>query len=257
MVVSCEDARSLDVNYVDIERAGMFNVTSSAVLCEYALTVVVNDVACIRLACTPTAIRELVIGRLFTDGFISSPDEIDTFEWDEAGGMAFVHIPSLAPLSPASVPDCASSVASHSETLLLPEAPLTPYVAGPWDPETVFRMYDDFAQDTPLHALTAGTHSCRIAIDGQKVYQAEDIGRHNALDKAIGYILLSGIDPCRAVVFSSGRVPADMARKAIRAHIGVLATKAAPTDQAIELARRYGLVLVCTVKQTRLRVFSD
>lgn len=247
---------SLEVSYVDIEREGAFDVTQSAVLCEYFLTVIVNGVPRIRLACTPTDVVELVVGRLFTDGLIGDAAEVRGFTWDEASGTATVTVPECVVEADAPL-DEATTVTSHREAVGVPQPNLVPYEAASWSPETVFALYDDFAADTPLHALTAGTHSCRVAWGGEKVYQAEDIGRHNALDKAIGWLLLRGIDPREAVVFSSGRVPADMARKAIRACLGVLATKAAPTDQAVALARRYGLSLVCTVKRNRLRVFSD
>lgn len=72
----------------------------------------------------------------------------------------------------------------------------------------------------------------------------EDIGRHNALDKAIGTALVQDIDLRGCLAFTSGRVPTDMAVKAVRAGIPVLATCKVATDKAFELADEYGLALV-------------
>ena len=93
--------------------------------------------------------------------------------------------------------------------------------------------------------------------DGAVRFCCEDIGRHNALDKAIGRALLDGLDLSRCVLFSSGRIPADMMEKAIRARVPVLVSNAVPTAQAVDLARRYRVVLICSARRDSMNVFSD
>ena len=73
----------------------------------------------------------------------------------------------------------------------------------------------------------------------------EDIGRHNALDKAVGSVLLAGVPLSECVLYTSGRVPMDMVRKAIRAGVPALISKTMPTIQSLELAAEYGLQFVC------------
>ena len=65
----------------------------------------------------------------------------------------------------------------------------------------------------------------------------EDIGRHNALDKAVGSVLLAGVPLSECVLYTSGRVPMDMVRKAIRAGVPALVSKTMPTVQSLELAQ--------------------
>ena len=74
---------------------------------------------------------------------------------------------------------------------------------------------------------------------------AEDIGRHNALDKAVGSVMLAGVPLHECVLYTSGRVPVDMVRKAIRAGVPALVSKTMPTVQSLELAQEYGLQLLC------------
>lgn len=69
---------------------------------------------------------------------------------------------------------------------------MTPVTPVPWKKQWIFDLADCFANGTPFHRQTWATHSCFLACDGELLFQCEDIGRHNALDKAIGYAL------CRA-----------------------------------------------------------
>ena len=73
----------------------------------------------------------------------------------------------------------------------------------------------------------------------------EDIGRHNALDKAVGHMLLNNKEAEGCVLFTTGRVAADMVIKTVASGIPVLVSKAVPTTKALSLAKKYGLKLIC------------
>ena len=124
-----------------------------------------------------------------------------------------------------------------------------------WEPEWIFHMADAFADGSPLHSITFATHSCLLAREDQILFSCEDIGRHNALDKVIGYALRHNIDLHQCMVYSSGRIPTDMAMKVIQAGIPILASKASPTFEAIELAKEYHLTLICAARRDRMKVF--
>ena len=118
------------------------------------------------------------------------------------------------------------------------------------DNKAVFTLAGRFTKDSGLHKTTSGTHSCYLYIpdggtpeDGN-ILEFEDISRHNAVDKAVGYALLNGTDLSRCMIYTTGRIPEDMARKAIMAGIPVLISKSVPTDAAIKLAGEYGLTLI-------------
>ena len=97
----------------------------------------------------------------------------------------------------------------------------------------------------PLYRATRAVHSCFVLHKGEIVFACEDLGRHNALDKAVGCAVLAGLPLAECVLYTSGRVPLDMVRKAIRAGVPVLVSKSMPTVQSAELAAEYGLQLVC------------
>ena len=97
----------------------------------------------------------------------------------------------------------------------------------------------------PLYRAARAVHSCFVLHKGKIVFACEDLGRHNALDKAVGCAVLAGLPLAECVLYTSGRVPLDMVRKAIRAGVPVLVSKSMPTVQSAELAAEYGLQLVC------------
>ena len=115
----------------------------------------------------------------------------------------------------------------------------------------------DAKKNTSFVETTFATHSCLLARRDEILFSCEDIGRHNALDKVIGYALRHQIDLTECMVYSSGRIPTDMAMKAIYAGIPVLSSKASPTTEAIELAKAYRLTLVCAARRDRMKVFSQ
>ena len=112
-------------------------------------------------------------------------------------------------------------------------------------PEWVDALAAAMSAGLPLYQATHAVHSCFVLHEGRILCACEDIGRHNALDKAVGSMLLAGVPLSECVLYTSGRVPMDMVRKAIRAGVPALVSKSMPTIQSLELAQEYGLQLVC------------
>ena len=221
--------------YTYIGRDGDCHTESEPVLTEHILDVYLNDRLTMKLVCIPQYLTELVLGRLLTEGILEDASDVEQIYICEHGR-------------------CARVVLSEKEPEK--EAPLKPVTPIFWKAEQVFDLADRFHAGMPLHGQTWATHSCFLAKDGQLLFQCEDIGRHNALDKAIGYALRHGIPLSQCMVYSSGRIPTDMAMKTIRAGIPILASKASPTAEAIALAKEYGLTLICAARRDRMKLFA-
>ena len=217
-----------------IPRAGEPEEGTVPLLNEHTLTVAVNGRSAMELVCVPQYLPELVLGRLLTEGAIRGPEDVALLRLRQGGRLAEVTLNRAYPAPPPR-PGVLSPI--------------------PWQSEWVFRLADRFAQGMPLHAATWSTHSCFLAREGALLFSCEDIGRHNALDKVIGYALRTGVPLDRCMVYSSGRIPTDMAWKAICAGIPVLVSKAAPTAQAVSLAERHGLTLICSARRDSMRLF--
>ncbi|MGV7211306.1 formate dehydrogenase accessory sulfurtransferase FdhD [Oxalobacteraceae bacterium A2-2] len=114
----------------------------------------------------------------------------------------------------------------------------------------VARAARELGAHQELMRMTGGVHAaawCRP--DGAIVRVCEDVGRHNALDKLIGYLALEGADLQRGFVFMSSRASYELVRKAARMNIPMLATISAPSSLAIDIARQAGLKLVSFCRQ--------
>jgi formate dehydrogenase accessory protein FdhD len=126
------------------------------------------------------------------------------------------------------------------------------------DTKTVFELISLFRNDGTLHRSTGGTHRCIIYLCGDTPVHCsfEDISRHNAVDKAVGHAVVKGYDLSHCILFTSGRVPVDMAEKVIAAKIPVLISKSVPTAASVKLAKEYGLTLICKAWQDSFELFS-
>lgn len=216
-------------------RDGKQYTETETVLTEHSLEVVVNQTFTMSFVCLPQYLPELVIGHLATEGIISSIQEIKQIKFLNSGTYAEVTL-----------------------THPLPELPtaLTPVTPIFWKTEWIFALADRFADGMPLHSQTFATHSCFLAQKEQLLFECEDLGRHNALDKAVGSALLRELPLSECLLYSSGRMPSDMMCKALRAGIPILASKGAPTAKAVELARQYDLTMLCAARRDRVKQYA-
>ncbi len=223
---------------------GSRSVREDTLLKEHELTVIINEQPALRLICTKEYLRELVTGRLYTEGIIDKAEAIAKIFFCRYEKEASVFIGKDVLLEEAVRRDlsCCSgnTVYKTAQTKVnLRKLPETVY-----KPEQIFALAERFRKDSSLHGMTQGTHSCILARKGDVVFSCEDIGRHNAVDKAVGYGLINNISLNECILYTSGRVPVDMTEKVIAAGIPVLVSKSVPTAESVSLAKEYGLTLI-------------
>lgn len=247
------------VSVVETPRDGISREIGVEIPIEHVVDVIVDDVLAMVLTCTPSNIFELVTGRLFTEGFISCMDDVDEIVLDADGRIAHVSLNAglskFAALRVEQVNTCGAGTRNIARGRY-GAAPLERVNTVPLNTEQVFCMARAFADDTPLHASTYGVHSCSLFRGCDCLYSFEDLGRHNAFDKAVGAALADGVDMAELAVFSSGRIPVDMITKAIRSRIPMLVTKATPTTHSVAIAHEYGLTLIGRARPDSYCVFS-
>ena len=226
---------------------------------EHTLSVWINERLAMRLTCTPEHLDELVLGRLLTEGLIREPEEIQEIYICEQGLRARVLMAeeAAARIVPADA-DTVGTCCTDNRVLFksAPEAPaaLSPI---PWTDEWLQAAPAQLQSQQPLYEATHAAHACCLLREGRLLCCREDIGRHNALDKVIGWAALHGVALGQCMLFTTGRLPADMVSKAIRAGVPLLASKTFPTDQGAALARQAGLTLITVRPGGKTLVWQD
>lgn len=214
------------------------------VIIEHNINVYVNECLTMRLVCSKDNLPYLIIGRLVSEGIIKTADDIELIKICEKGYEARVILKGNEPLV-RSVDESLSCCSDNKVFYRGRNEQLEKLRPVEPDIERVFSAIDCLTKDMEVHKRTGGTHSAFLFLDNNMVFSCEDIGRHNAVDKAVGYMKQQGIKEQDCLIFTTGRVPVDMARKVIAAGIPVLVSKAVPTLDAINMAKEYGLKLIC------------
>lgn len=116
--------------------------------------------------------------------------------------------------------------------------------------DTLLRLNRElFETPGDLFQSTGCAHSCALVTDGQVQCYREDIGRHNALDKVIGFALKNGIPISKSIVFTSGRISQDYLEKVIKAGFKIVVSRAAVTASAVALARQENITMLGFIRR--------
>ena len=228
------------------EAVRMPDGTEAALPAEHAAVIYVNEQSAFRVVCTPELLPQLALGRLLTEGWVTSAEEVEQVAVCAEGLKVNVYLTHPLTARSAAVQEvsscCTDNIALGSP-VELPPLQTVPHLEV--EPEWVDTLSAAMSAGLPLYQATHAVHSCFVLHEGRILCACEDIGRHNALDKAVGQMLLQGVPLRECVLYTSGRVPVDMVRKAIRAGVPALVSKTMPTVQSLELAQEYGLQLIC------------
>lgn len=249
-----------ETNYTYIDREGQTRTQTDSVLAEHLIDIYINEQLTMKVVCTPQYLLELVLGRLMSEGVISNLDEVERVCIGQTGQRASVFLTDHTVHANRDFVETTPSCCTGNHTLnggFVRYGALAPVTPISWSTDWVFALADRFSQDTELHKRTWSTHSCFLARKNEVLFFCEDIGRHNALDKVIGYGLRNGMHLDECIAYSSGRVPTDMVEKVIRAGIPIFCTKSYPTQAAIELAQTKRLTLIGCTRQQQMRLYTS
>jgi len=224
-----------------------------------AVCVFINDEFYRTMIATPGMTRELVLGHLFTEGVIGSMKDVAELEVlplkvhvELRGEVDFERLTmskvdlittACGSLSTPVNPGQLEALGVSSDVKI--------------EAEVVWRMVRELNLRGEKYKETGGTHSAMLCkVDGEVISFAEDVGRHNAVDKVIGAALIEGVDFGECALMSSGRQSSEMVLKAARSGVPVVASVAAPLASGIQVARVTGITLVCFVRGRRMNVYS-
>jgi FdhD protein len=124
-------------------------------------------------------------------------------------------------------------------------------------PEAIGHLVEELFNSQSLYRETGGVHTSALS-DGEKiVIVAEDIGRHNTLDKIAGLCLMNQVSPKTRILITTGRISSEMLQKAARLKAPILISRTSPSSLSIEMADRYGITLIGYARRHRFNVYTN
>ena len=228
---------------------------------EFSVHLAVNGTALATLIASPHDLEFLVAGFLRMQGMVARADDIVTLGVCPDSGAASVRIRGEVPerLRPVLTSGCGGGIGFS-----LPgpreggggEKSRDPSGGRRFPPGAIFAMMDALGRGAERYKRHGGIHSA-AAGDGERILlAAEDIGRHNTIDRIAGEALLKGIDLSGKILVSSGRISSEMAAKGAALRVTVIASRTSPTDMAIRIAGEAGITLLGYVRGGRFTVYT-
>jgi FdhD protein len=250
---------------VEIEKVDLSTKTSKKVADyvaeEKPLHLFVNTTYWATILCSPLNLKEMAVGHLLSEGILKSTEEIEEVNLNETEGTCYVKLKatinvderlSLSRLHQRVVTSaCGESIYQYQRK----PAKVTSNLKV--KAEVVFNAVNQLNFKAEVFRQTGGVHAAAIyTADGSLVALAEDVGRHNAVDKAIGMAALKQTRFDECFLTSTGRLSGDIVFKAAKVGLPIVASLGAALDSGVAMAEAANLTLAGFVRGKRMNIYA-
>ena len=209
------------------------------------------------LIATPSKKKELSVGYLFTEGIIDSINDIKSINFMDKD--VCIKLNKAANLKESSVNEINflltnfKTELNNKITVKLSKIQNDKKI----NTDKIIEMGSDINRRSNIHKKTGGTHAAMLYnINGEFLEFAEDVGRHNAIDKVIGAMMIQKKDLKNSVLIGTGRLSAEIIYKTVRAEIPIVITKTVPLISGIRLAEMFGQTLI-SIRRGQIKVYTN
>ncbi len=229
-------------------------------ICEVPLTIFINGEEFVTLLCSPCDQKELAVGFLRSEGLITDSSDLLSLELDAGRGLVNIEVAEHEEWGKTLnkkrtiTSGCGGGTTLYraSDALNIKKNESSILIEPAW----IISSLNEMQKKSFLYYRTRGAHSSALAREGEIILFAQDIGRHNAVDKLIGRALLEEIKLEGCVICSSGRISSEILLKAARMNIPAVISRAAPTSLSVRLGKELGITVVGFVTGKSFKVFS-
>ncbi|WP_100011567.1 formate dehydrogenase accessory sulfurtransferase FdhD [Lentibacillus sediminis] len=239
---------------------GQLQAMEDEIAAEFPITIKVNGEEFATMVCTPAYLDELVIGFLASEGVIRAPADITDLKMDKNLGFAHVTLKTELPAihqdhSKRFIGSCCGKsrqfyLQSDVRTAKTSMAKTTIQA------ENCIQLMRHMQENSLVFKNTGGVHNAALCSSSDILTSRSDIGRHNALDKLYGYSLMNKIPVRDKIIVFSGRISSEVLIKASKIGVGIVLSKSAPTDLAIQLADDLNITAIGFIRGESFNVYS-
>ncbi len=236
---------------------GQWEENRQHVIREQPVGLTVNNQPWLTFMCTPIELEALAIGFLYNEEVIESLDEIASVRVcpDQVNIDVWLNRSVKKPDAWVRTSGCSGGETSITEThLRLRKVKNVSSVR--LMPASIGSLVDKLNEAQVLYRKSGGVHTSILSDGGAILLVAEDIGRHNTLDKLAGLCLLEKLVPASKIIVTTGRVSSEMIQKAGRMGAAVVISRTSPTSLSVDMAKRSGITLVGYARRDRYTIYS-
>ncbi|MFB9325923.1 formate dehydrogenase accessory sulfurtransferase FdhD [Paenibacillus aurantiacus] len=246
---------------VDEGRGSSLFEYEDAIAAETPFTFRVNGREFATIVCTPADLEEMAYGFLASEGVIRAAADVRRLDIDEDRGFIYAELTgelpdsALADTSKRVIGSCCGKsrqfyLASDRATARTSTSRIR------LTPPQCLSLMRQLQESSADFQATGGLHNAALCTPDALLAVRSDIGRHNALDKLLGYSLLGKLNTRDLIVAFSGRLSSEVVLKAAKLGVGVLLSKSAPTDLALELGQDLGVTCVGFIRGGSMNVYT-
>ncbi|MCY3831706.1 MAG: formate dehydrogenase accessory sulfurtransferase FdhD [Chloroflexi bacterium] len=235
---------------------GQVRSVAGGVIDEQLLAIYVNGESLATMMCSPLQLEALTVGFLYNEAVIDSAAEIGLLQLNQKQSVADVILTRddvALPRRMILTTGCGGGVTGQELSKEFP-ALESSYRT---EPARLLRLMRQLQGAARLYNAVRGVHTAVLGDESGLLVSAEDVGRHNAVDKVAGQALLAGINTRDKILLTSGRISSEMLGKARRMGVPVVASRTAPTSVTVELAQAWRICVVGYVRQGGMRVYTN
>ncbi len=227
-----------------------------AVIEEKNVCIQVNGQVLARFMATPMELEALALGFLRSEGVISGLEDVADLRVGPSGTCVDVWLSHSV-----SLPDDADAIrtagcgggVTFDDLLQFSPEPFPPLALSP---EKLIARYYEMRATEVLYPVTRGVHASALCTPEELLLMAEDVGRHNTLDKLWGKAMQAGVDTRGRIIVTTGRISSEMLGKAAKMGVPLIASRTSPTSRSVALAQQWNITLLAYIRRGGFRVYA-
>lgn len=227
---------------------------------ESRMSVFLNGEKAISMMCIPVDQDAHALGFLMGEGVISDVSDVDKIEISEDGLRVDIFTNKINEESlkhlyteKTLVSGCGGGITGNVENAVEVDFIESDFTV---EVDYIRSNVKQFYQESELYRLTGCVHKAMLILDDGLTICAEDIGRHNAIDKVVGKARLSGKCTSRAILVVSGRLSSEMVVKAVMHKLPIVVSRTAPTFLGVKTAMAHGITLIGFARGQKMNIYS-
>ncbi len=234
--------------------AGKWETLGIGVIIETPVTLTVNGHVWLTFMCTPTDLEALTVGFLFNEGVIKSKEDIELMKVCPSGDNVDIWLKNAVehPQQWRKTSGCTGGATAVSLDQIHPELKDGLLLS----PKTIHTLIKSLTDAQVLYREVGGVHTSVLSDGERVVVSAEDIGRHNSLDKIAGRCVLDNIELARKILVTTGRISSDMIQKAARIGAAVVISRTSASSLSVTLADQWGITLIGYARHDQFVIYA-